>query len=139
MNDSIQNTEIKELLQSYVKNTFQFSKSDPLVNVYAQGILDFTNQPKILDHSWEKLYKSVKNSEKEFGINPICISQGVLELKWKETDYRIPIFLQQVKIKIDKLSRDILIENIDDPELNPFLFWFLSENLILHFPILLMN
>ena len=133
MNDNIQNTEIKELLQSYVKNTFQFSKSDPLANVNAHGILSLSTQPIILDASWEKLYKSVKNSQKEFGINPLCISQGVLSLRWKEIDYQIPIFLQQVKIQIDKLSREILLENIDEPELNPFIFWFFERefNIIL--------
>jgi hypothetical protein len=121
------NTEIRELLQSYVKNTFHFSKNDPLASVYANGILELPTQPSLLDSSWEKLIRSIKNIQKEFGINPVCIAQGIISLTWKESDYAIPILLQEVKIQVNKLSKELTLENIDEPYLNPFLAWFFER------------
>ncbi|MFM7661199.1 MAG: AAA domain-containing protein, partial [Bacteroidota bacterium] len=127
MSENILNTEMKELLQSYVKNTFQFAKNDPLVNVYASGILELPPNPLVIEQSWEKLFRSVNSFRKEFGINPLCIAKGVVRLSWKETKYSIPIFLQEVNLSLNKLSNEVLLDNRDEGYLNPFLSWFFER------------
>lgn len=127
MSENILNTEMKELLQSYVKNTFQFAKNDPLVNVYASGILELPPSPLVIEQSWEKLYRSVNSFRKEFGINPLCIAKGIVRLTWKETKYSIPIFLQEVNLSLNKLSNEVVLDNRDEAYLNPFLSWFFER------------
>ena len=134
MSDNIHHTEITELLQSYVKNTLQFSKNDPLANVTANGIIELHSDSLIFDLSWDKLAKAAKNIHKEFGINPTCTSQGLVRLDWKETYYQIPILLQEVKIHINKLTHEIILENFNDIYINPFLTWFFEREFDIKLP-----
>ena len=127
MSDNIQNTEIKELLQLYVKNTFQFSKNDPLANVFTNGIREITEHSIILDQAWEKLNRTVNSFQKEFGINPLCISIGIASLTWKEINYAIPIFLQEVELNLNRLTGEVLLKKSDEVNLNPFLPWFFDR------------
>ncbi|MFM8241735.1 MAG: AAA domain-containing protein [Crocinitomicaceae bacterium] len=127
MSDNIQNTEIKELLQSYVKNTFQFSKNDPLATVFSAGIIEITTNSIRIDQSWEKLNRTVNSFQKEFGINPLCISSGIVSLTWKEINYAIPLFLQEVKLNLNRLTGEVLLEISDENHINPFLSWFFER------------
>jgi superfamily I DNA and/or RNA helicase len=118
---------MKDLLQSYVKNTFQFSKNDPLANVFTTGVLKLPDDKIMIDSSWEKLYRSVNAFQKEFGINPLCISRGIVSLTWKETNYAIPILLQETKLILNRLTGEVLLENNNEKYLNPFLSWFFER------------
>ena len=81
------------------------NSNDPLANVYTKGILSLHDDNLNSTPEWEKLIRSAKTTEKEFGLNPLCKALGVLSMIWNEKEYHFPLFLTEIKATNDKRGK----------------------------------
>ncbi|MEY4571164.1 MAG: hypothetical protein RLZ10_357 [Bacteroidota bacterium] len=127
MSTNSQYQEIQNVLKGYLKKSFHIASNDPLANINSNGIIELKENSIHTDKNWDKLTRSVKSIQKEFGINPLCVSKGVLSINWKDKHYHFPIKLKEAKIKTDKISGLISIEASEDEIINPFLAYFIER------------
>lgn len=134
MSDKLLHAEMKELLSSFLRNAFSMNSNDPLANVLVSGVIPFDEQNLSSTPDWEKLIRTAKNSEKEFGLNPLCKATGVVQLNWNNKEYHFPLFLEEIKLMTDKLSNQIRPTICGDQKINPFLIHFFDKQLQLKIP-----
>ena len=134
MSQNSQQFEMNNLLNRFLKNSFHVASNDPLANVTVTGLIEFTEGSIHFDKKWDKLHKSVKSIQKEFGINPLCISTGVLSILWKDKQYHFPIKLMEAWLKIDKISGVVKVASSEDDLINPFLIHFFEREFSINLP-----
>jgi superfamily I DNA and/or RNA helicase len=125
---------MKEILNSFLGSAYSMNSNDPLANVYTKGILSLHDDDLNSTPEWEKLIRSAKATEKEFGLNPMCKALGVLSLIWNEKEYHFPLFLSEIKATNDKLTDQITLTILGESQVNPFLVHFFEQQFQLTLP-----
>ena len=134
MSDTLLHKEIKEILNSFLGNAYSMNSNDPLANVYTKGILSLHDDNLNSTPEWEKLIRSAKTTEKEFGLNPLCKALGVLSMIWNEKEYHFPLFLTEIKATNDKLTNQLTLIALGESQVNPFLVHFFEQQFQLTLP-----
>ena len=134
MSETLLHKEMKEILNSFLQREYTMNSNDPLANVYAPGVLEFHDLVCDSNPEWEKLIRSSKSTEKEFGLNPLCKTSGIVKLHWNGKHFNFPILLNEVKATIEKLTQKITISLIGDEIINPFLVHFFEFQLQICIP-----
>ena len=83
-------------LNQFELDLSQFNSNDLLVNIQAKHVLPFEKETEELSPEASKLINAAHQKEREEGIFPLCLSEGILFLKKPECEQHIPIFLQKM-------------------------------------------
>jgi len=134
MSDTLLHKEMKEILNSFLGNAYSMNSNDPLANVYTKGVLSLHDDDLNSTPEWEKLIRSAKTTEKEFGLNPLCKALGVLSMIWNEKEYHFPLFLTEIKATNDKLTNQLTLTIHGETQVNPFLIHFFEQQFQLTLP-----
>ena len=110
---------IKERLHDFIKLGDLFSSTDPLSSVDSKNVhffLDGVTSSKEVS----TLILAAKKIEKDIGINPLCVAEGIAFLSQKkETIYKIPILIQEISIDVSSEFAQLI--RIGESFLNPYL------------------
>ena len=115
----------KDRIAQLLEDRLQFNANDLLVDLVHQGVLPFTesNLGKQLDpEPFRKILRVARETERESGIFPLCITSGVLSWNFKGQTVQSPIFLIPCSMAQNRILNTVQFES--DPELiflNPFL------------------
>jgi len=104
-----------------------FNSSDLLVNIQAKQVLPFNKETEELRPEASKLIKAAHQKEREEGIFPLCLSEGILFLKQTDHVKQIPIFLHLLNPKINPVLNQVSWNiTTDEWIINPYLLHLLS-------------
>ena len=104
-----------------------FNSNDLLVNIQEKQVLPFENETEELRPEVSKLINAAHQKEREEGIFPLCLSEGVLILKQQDYEQQIPIFLHLLNPKINAVLNKVSWNvTVDEWIINPYLLHFLS-------------
>jgi len=114
-------------LNQFELDLSQFNSNDLLVNIQAKHVLPFEKETQALSPEASKLINAAHQKEREEGIFPLCLSEGILFLKQPDFVQQIPIFLHLLNPKINAVLNQVSW-NITAEEwiINPYLLHILS-------------
>lgn len=114
--------EIVSFLKELREEVLIFPNNDLLVHIDPKKTCKFETNENTDFQTLRKIIKTANSVEKKTGINPICISEGLVRLTSNSKTNLAPIFLIPVEIEINKACDDYkLIELEESKILNPYL------------------
>ena len=114
--------EIVSVLKDLRKEVLIFPSNDILVNLSNKPKFELQESFGIADYTLKKIGREAINTEKNSGINPVCISEGTLLLKINSKEVISPVFLNPAELIIDSKSEKFSIIPLSEQKvLNPFL------------------
>ena len=114
-------------LNQFELDLSRFNSSDLLVNIHAKHALPFEKETEELRPEASKLIKAAHQKEREEGIFPLCLSEGILFLQEAEHQQQIPIFLHLLNPKINPVLNQVSWNiTVDEWIMNPYLLHVLS-------------
>jgi hypothetical protein len=117
-------SEIKIQFQSMIEKIVTFKRNDILCHIDNDHVI-FLSEISSKKKEFSAINKKSKEIEKETGINPLCKSFGLIELKSSEGQTNcIPIFLQEVQVKIS--DDEYIFIDVGEKFLNPYLYFKLE-------------
>jgi len=131
---------VKHRIIQLLQDVSQFNTNDVLVNIDHTSLLpiqDFSSFDKTQEYlPFKSIVSSAKKTEKEQGIFPLCISQGIIEWECKQSVVRTPLFLSPVEIEIKKVNNTIRFSVDEEISfINPFLINRLQREFEIKLPI----
>ena len=114
---------LRDQLTDFIQFKNIFSKDDPLCSISSKKCILFiegvTKSIEIL-----KLFQEAKNYEKETGINPLCLAQGLIKIaEVGKDEIEVPIIIQEIICDLN--SEHVQISMVGSSFLNPFLVHYL--------------
>ena len=114
-------------LNQFELNLSQFNSNDLLVNIQVKHVLPFEKETEELRPESSKLINAAHQKEREEGIFPLCLSEGILFLKQPACEQQIPIFLHLLNPKINPVLNQVSWNiTADEWIINPYLLHVLS-------------
>ncbi|HIP32934.1 MAG TPA: hypothetical protein EYG86_09245, partial [Crocinitomicaceae bacterium] len=130
--------ELINSIQNLLEESSQFNLNDVLVNVQKDNNkLFFSNELTVgLDNFPKRILLEAKKTQKESGINSLCVAQEVIELSIKGKTISTPLFLYSARYSIDKVRKTITFSFDEEAVFfNPFFIHHLKNELnITNFP-----
>lgn len=138
---------VKHIIQQLLQDASQFNTNDVLVNldinlVVAVGAghdLPPQQQPfhlQLQDPPIKSILSRAKKTEKEQGIFPLCLTQGIIEWEFKNTAIRSPLLLFPCEIEISKVAGTVKINAIEEAVfINPFVVNRLEKEFNILIPV----
>jgi hypothetical protein len=135
---------VKHRIIQLLQDVSQFNANDVLVNIDHSSLLpiiDFSSFKETQDYlPFKSIVSSAKKTEKEQGIFPLCISQGIIEWEYKQSAVRTPLFLSPVEIEIKKVDNTIRFSDEEEFSfINPFLINRLQREFEIKLPAEILN
>lgn len=114
-------------LDEFELDLSRFNASDLLVSIKEKDVIPFQNDVEELRPEASKLIKAAYQKEREEGIYPLCLSEGILYIKVNGQKQQIPIFLHLLNPTINPVLNQVSW-NITYNEwiVNPYLLHLLS-------------
>jgi hypothetical protein len=132
-------TAIKERIKLLLEESTQFNANDVLVNIDRNAVVaidDSGLKGNDLPYStFKTILKKAHENERESGVNPLCLAQGILEWEIKNEVVSTPIILTPCIAVLNKIDQTVRFEI--DQELafiNPFLLLRLKRDFDVHIP-----
>lgn len=132
---------LKHRILQLLQETSQFNTNDVLVNLDRDSFvpIDLNSLSEIylkLDNSPIKLIlSSAKKIEREQGIFPLCLTEGLIEWEIKQITVRSPLLLIPCEIEISKINNSVKIKPIEDTVfVNPFVVNRLNKEFNIQIP-----
>lgn len=114
-------------LNQFELDLSRFNSNDLLVNIQDKQVLPFNNETEDLCLEASKLIKAAHQKEREEGIFPLCLSEGILMFKQQDNEQKIPIFLHLLNPKINLVLNQVSWNvTTDEWIINPYLLHILS-------------
>ena len=114
--------EIVSVLKDLRKEVLIFPSNDILVNLSNKPKFKLHESNEIADYTLKKVWREAINTEKNSGINPVCISEGTLILKINSKEVVSPVFLNPAELIIDSRNEKFSIIPVSTQKiLNPLL------------------
>lgn len=121
--------EIVSFLKELREEVLIFPNNDLLIHIDSKKTCKLETNENIDFQTLRKILRSANSVEKKTGINPICMSEGLVRLTSNSKTNLAPIFLIPVEIEINKACDDYkLIELEEEKILNPYLINHFSIN-----------
>ena len=99
-----------------------FPSNDLLAHIDSKKTCVFSSEGIYDDVLLGSIVRSARSIEKKTGINPTCISEGIIRIESNAKMNLSPIFLTPVEVKNDKTSKILKISKLEDKKiLNPYL------------------
>jgi len=114
--------------QEFLNVFHRFSFDDILVNFNPKKSIQLFDKQFIINDVVKKKINESKLYEKEFGVNSLCVSKGLIQLKFNEKLITTPIEIVPINYIENKYQKLLTIhyEN-EDFIINPFLKYFFKE------------
>ena len=114
--------ELVSLLTELREEVLIFPNKDLLVNINSKKAYKLHDSTEKCNPELKRIIREAVAIEKTSGINPICISEGVIQLKLNSKDTYTPIFLTPVEIQLDTLNDTFKMLKLAEKKMvNPFL------------------
>ena len=114
--------EIVALLKDLREEILIFPNNDLLVHIDSKKTHEHETKGNTDLQKLRKIIRSANFLEKKSGINPTCISEGLVRIHSNSKTNLAPIFLIPVEVEINKACDDYkLIELEEGKILNPYL------------------
>ncbi len=114
--------EIVSFLKELRKEVLIFPKNDLLVDIDSKITCKHEPNGNIDFQKLRKILRTAKFLEKKSGINPTCISEGLVRINSNSKTYLTPIFLIPVEIEINASCENYKLEELGEGKiLNPYL------------------
>ncbi|MFM7596683.1 MAG: DEAD/DEAH box helicase [Flavobacteriales bacterium] len=114
-------------LDQFELDLSRFNSNDLLVNIQGKHVLPYEKETEELSSEAIKRIKSAHQKEREEGIFPLCLSEGILFFTASGHEQRIPIFLHLLRPKINPILNQVSWNVVEDEWLiNPYLLHILS-------------
>ena len=99
-----------------------FPSNDLLAHIDSKKTCTYSSEGIYDDFVLGSIVRSARIIEKKTGINPTCISEGIIQIESNAKINLSPIFLTPVEVKNDKTSKTFKISILEDKKiLNPYL------------------
>ena len=130
---------MKHRIIQLLQDVSQFNTNDVLVNIEHSSllpILDLSKFDQTQDYlPFKSIVSNAKKTEKEQGIFPLCLSQGVIEWEYKQSIISTPLLLSPVEIELKKVYNTIRFSLDEELSfINPFLINRLQREFELKLP-----
>jgi hypothetical protein len=107
-----------------LQDASQFNANDVLVGIDHVGVcrdIHLHDRDLHLQGQLKSIIQAAKKTEKEHGIFPLCIAQGIIEWEFKQTVVRTPLWLVPCKVEVKKITETVSIFPDDEGAfVNPF-------------------
>jgi len=114
-------------LNQFELDLSQFNSNDLLVNIQVKHVLPFEKETEELKPEASKLINAAHQKEREEGVFPLCLSEGILFFKQPACEQQIPIFLHLLNPKINPVLNQVSWNiTADEWIINPYLLHVLS-------------
>jgi superfamily I DNA and/or RNA helicase len=119
---------INQRLEEFKEQFYQFSIDDSLVNFNVSKAI-LVNQNLIFEKQAVKsILKEAVFFEKEYGINSLCIVEGLIKLNYRQRQIITPVFIKSCHFSENKTDETISFNSDEELiEINPFLNYFLKD------------
>jgi len=94
-------------LNQFELDLSQFNSNDLLVNIQVKHVLPFEKETEELKPEASKLINAAHQKEREEGVFPLCLSEGILFFKQPACEQQIPIFLHLLNPKINPVLNQV--------------------------------
>ena len=112
----------RERIKQLLEESTRFNANDVLV--HAEHQLVFPLDPTLTEHAlhpFSSLIRSARETERESGILPLCVTRGILHWEIKSVPVKSPILLMPAVPLIDKIAQTVRFEfDPEDAIINPF-------------------
>lgn len=130
---------IFDRIRQLLEESTQFNANDVLVNIDRNAVFsldsNWNSQQELPFSSIKTILRKATENERESGVNPFCLAQGILEWEIKNEVVATPLILTPCQSVLNKIDQTVKLEI--DPELsfvNPFLALRLKRELGIELP-----
>jgi len=121
---------ISSEIQELISELSYFRSDDILVNINPKNAILIDSDVLLSTPLLEKVLIETRKIEKEFGINPLCKSRGIIHLSLNGKEVSAPLFLIPVKASSNKIEDLVRLQEIEESILvNPFIMQHLAQNI----------
>ena len=114
--------EIVSVLKDLRKEVLIFPNNDILVNLSNKPKFNLQVSLDTADFTLKKIWREAINTEKNSGINPVCISEGTVLININSKEVVSPVFLNPIELVINSRNDKFSIFPLAAQKvLNPFL------------------
>ena len=124
---------MKNSISELLVESSQFNTNDVLVDVQLDNskicVSDDMLTFNVADFP-KPILREAEKTQKESGVNPLCLAEGIVQLTMNGKQVQTPIFLTPLSFSLDKIRKRIdFIPVEDDLFINPFLMNYLVHDL----------
>ena len=114
--------EIVTFLKDLRDEVLIFPNNDLLVQINSKKTFEYVDRDVQDDSTLIKIIREARIIEKKTGINPTCVSEGIIRIESNSKTTPTPVFLTPVEIHKNKITNTSKLVKMDDEKiLNPYL------------------
>jgi hypothetical protein len=135
-------SDLKQLLDSFIHDLSDIPSNDLLVSIDLESkkvlqLSEFNFATFTLSNEGtiKSVFKTASDSIRETDVNPLCICDSFIQWNKNGQDFKTPLLLHPVQVKLKKLTNELTFNISDDWEINPYFKWLWKDWTESDFPI----
>lgn len=119
---------INQRLEEFKIQFYQFSIDDSLVNINISKAVEVNQNLTFEKQEVKSILKEAVFFEKEYGINSLCLIEGLVKLNYRQKQIITPVFIKSCLFLENKTNETIAFNSDEElVEINPFLHYYLND------------